>query len=83
MRLKYEPSSKSMSLKYEPSSELFCAGGDNELRVGLLRVRDGPQRRSARQGRRGALLPPRQQGTGPNPLYHRDDWVDRPRAMGV
>ena len=21
--------------------------------------------------------------TGPNPLYHRDDEVDRPRAMGV
>ena len=21
--------------------------------------------------------------TGPNPLYHRDDQVDRPRAMGV
>ena len=23
------------------------------------------------------------QPTGPNPLYHRDDEVDRPRAMGV
>ena len=23
------------------------------------------------------------QPTGPNPLYHRDDQVDRPRAMGV
>ena len=23
------------------------------------------------------------QPTGLNPLYHRDDWVDRPRAMGV
>jgi len=23
------------------------------------------------------------QPTGPNPLYHRDDLVDRPRAMGV
>ena len=21
-------------------------------------------------------------GSGPNPLYHRDDWVDQPRAMG-
>ena len=24
-----------------------------------------------------------QQPTGPNPLYHRDDLVDRPRDMGV
>ena len=32
-----------------------CAGGDNELRVGLLGVRNGPQRRSPRQGRRGGL----------------------------
>ena len=23
------------------------------------------------------------QPSGPNPLYHRDDQVDRPRAMGV
>jgi len=23
------------------------------------------------------------QPTGPNPLFHRDDEVDRPRAMGV
>ena len=25
----------------------------------------------------------KRQPTGPNPLYHRDDLVDRPRAMGV
>ena len=78
-----------MSLKYEPSSagaRLPCAGALRGGHVGcVLSERDARRQRGpgqphqdmARCDRRGGAF------TGPNPLYHRDDQVDRPRAMGV
>ena len=54
-----------MSLKYEPAS----------VQVGEVRVPPGAR---AQHDQLQLLYG---QPTGPNPLYHRDDEVDRPCAM--
>jgi len=53
---------------------------EREIALSVLRILEHEKAVVEGGGAAGlaALLP----GTGPNPLYHRDDWVDRPRAMG-